>query len=123
MTPKPVIAFDWYRSFIEFLVNSDAHIWLSKIIIFGELAIALGLILGASTGLAGSSAADELELHYGRVRVHQWYAVRDCNVVSWRGEMPDGLGLTARCCLCWARRGKAAACFVAFEPRKQLERH
>ena len=52
MTPKPVIAFDWYRSFIEFLVNSGAHTWLSKVIIFGELAIALGLILGAFTGLA-----------------------------------------------------------------------
>jgi thiosulfate dehydrogenase [quinone] large subunit len=52
MTPRPVIAFDWYRSFIEFLVNSDAHIWLSKVIIFGELAVAIGLILGAFTGLA-----------------------------------------------------------------------
>jgi thiosulfate dehydrogenase [quinone] large subunit len=52
MTPKPVIAFDWYRAFIEFLVNSEAHIWFSKIIIFGELAIALGLILGAFTGIA-----------------------------------------------------------------------
>jgi thiosulfate dehydrogenase (quinone) large subunit len=52
MTPKPVIAFDWYRSFIEFLANSGAHAWFSKIIIFGELAVALGLILGAFTGLA-----------------------------------------------------------------------
>ncbi len=52
MAPKPVIAFDWYRSFIEFLVNSDAHTWLSKVIIFGELAIALGLILGAFTAFA-----------------------------------------------------------------------
>jgi thiosulfate dehydrogenase [quinone] large subunit len=52
MTPKPVIAFDWYRWFIEFLVNSDAQTWLSKVIIFGELAIALGLILGAFTGFA-----------------------------------------------------------------------
>src|SRR6476620_6239894 len=52
LTPKPVIAFDWYRSFIEFLVNSAAHSWLSKVVIFGELAIALGLILGAFTGLA-----------------------------------------------------------------------
>ena len=52
MTPKPVIAFDWYRSFIEFLANSGAHTWFSKIIVFGELAVALGLILGAFTGLA-----------------------------------------------------------------------
>jgi thiosulfate dehydrogenase [quinone] large subunit len=42
MTPKPVIAFDWYRSFIEFLVNSDAHVWLSKIMLF---AIATWLVL------------------------------------------------------------------------------
>jgi len=52
MTPKPVIAFDWYRSFIEFLANSGAHTWFSKVIIFGELAVALGLILGAFTGIA-----------------------------------------------------------------------
>jgi thiosulfate dehydrogenase [quinone] large subunit len=52
MTPKPVIAFDWYRSFIEFLVNAEAHTWFSKIIIFGELVVALGLILGAFVGLA-----------------------------------------------------------------------
>jgi thiosulfate dehydrogenase [quinone] large subunit len=51
MTPKPAIAFDWYRAFIEFLVNSEAHTWFSKIIIFGELAIALGLILGAFVGI------------------------------------------------------------------------
>src|ERR1051325_7862458 len=52
MTPKPVIAIDWYRSFIEFLANSGAHTWFSKIIIFGELAIALALVLGAFTGIA-----------------------------------------------------------------------
>jgi thiosulfate dehydrogenase (quinone) large subunit len=52
MTPKPAIAFDWYRSFIEFLVSVEAHTWFSKIIIFGELLVAIGLILGAFTGLA-----------------------------------------------------------------------
>ena len=52
MTPKPVIAVDWDRSFIEFLANSGSHPWFAKLIIFGELAIALGLILGAFTGLA-----------------------------------------------------------------------
>ena len=52
MMPKPVIAFDWYRSFIEFLMNAEAHTWFSKIIIFGELAIGAALILGAFTGIA-----------------------------------------------------------------------
>jgi bacterioferritin (cytochrome b1) len=39
-------------SFVKFLANSGAHTWFSKIIVFGELAVALGLILGAFTGLA-----------------------------------------------------------------------
>ncbi len=52
MTPKPAISFDWYRSFIEYLVNSEAHTWFSKIIIFAELAVAAGLILGAFVGVA-----------------------------------------------------------------------
>ena len=35
--------------------------------------------------------------------------------------MPDRSGLTAGSCPWWARRGKAAACFIAFEPWRQLE--
>lgn len=52
MTPKPAIAYDWYRGFIEYLVNAEAHTWFSKIIIFGELAVALALIVGAFVGVA-----------------------------------------------------------------------
>ena len=76
MTPKPAIAFDWYRSFIEFLVNAEAHTWFSKIIIFGELAVALGLILGALLGLAAFFwRADELEFHHGRIGFNERPAV------------------------------------------------
>jgi thiosulfate dehydrogenase (quinone) large subunit len=32
MTPKPAISFDWYRSFIEYLVNSEAHTWFSRLL-------------------------------------------------------------------------------------------
>jgi thiosulfate dehydrogenase [quinone] large subunit len=49
---KPVITFDWYRSFIQFLVDSHAEGWFSYVIVFGELAVGLGLILGAFVGLA-----------------------------------------------------------------------
>lgn len=52
MAPKPTITYDWYRGLIEFLVNAEAHTWFSKIVIFGELAIAAGLIVGAFVGLA-----------------------------------------------------------------------
>ncbi|MGH7795997.1 MAG: hypothetical protein ACREQ2_14080 [Candidatus Binatia bacterium] len=52
MTPKPVIAYDWYRGLIEYLVAIEAHTWFAKIIIFGELLVAAGLILGAFVGVA-----------------------------------------------------------------------
>jgi thiosulfate dehydrogenase [quinone] large subunit len=50
--PRPVITYDWYRSFIQLLVDTNAHVWFSKIVVFGELAVGLGLLLGAFTGIA-----------------------------------------------------------------------
>jgi len=52
MTPKPVIAVDWYRSFIQYMLDAGAYIWFSKIVIFGELLIGIALILGAFTAIA-----------------------------------------------------------------------
>jgi thiosulfate dehydrogenase [quinone] large subunit len=51
-TPKPVAAFDWYRGFLEFLLNTGAYTWFAKIVLFSEMAIGIALILGAFTGLA-----------------------------------------------------------------------
>lgn len=49
---QPVITYDWYRSFIQFLVGSNAAGWFSYVIVGGELAVGLGLILGAFVGIA-----------------------------------------------------------------------
>ena len=49
---KPVITYDWYRTFIQFLVDSNASVWFAKMIVFGELAIGLGLLVGAFVGIA-----------------------------------------------------------------------
>src|SRR5687767_9035383 len=49
---KPVIAYDWYRTFIQFLVDSGSHPWFAKMIVFGELAVGLGLVVGALVGVA-----------------------------------------------------------------------
>lgn len=49
---QPVITYDWYRGFIQFLVDSNAAGWFSYIIVGGELAVGLGLILGAFVGIA-----------------------------------------------------------------------
>jgi thiosulfate dehydrogenase [quinone] large subunit len=49
---RPPITFEWYRDFINMLLNNNAEGWFAYVIVFGELAIGLGLILGALTGIA-----------------------------------------------------------------------
>jgi thiosulfate dehydrogenase [quinone] large subunit len=50
--PRPLIAFDWYRDFIRLLLEAQAYTWFAKVVLFGELAVGVALILGAFTGLA-----------------------------------------------------------------------
>jgi thiosulfate dehydrogenase [quinone] large subunit len=54
---KPVITYDWYRGFIQFLIDSHLENIMGKVIAFGETAVGLGLILGAFTGIAAVSGA------------------------------------------------------------------
>jgi thiosulfate dehydrogenase [quinone] large subunit len=51
---KPLITFDWYRSFLQFLIDTNSAGWFSYVIVFGELAVGIGLILGAFVGLAAA---------------------------------------------------------------------
>jgi thiosulfate dehydrogenase (quinone) large subunit len=53
-TGAPVVTYDWYRSFLQFLVSIHAESWFSYVIVGGELAVGLGLILGAFVGLAAT---------------------------------------------------------------------
>jgi thiosulfate dehydrogenase (quinone) large subunit len=48
----PAITFTWYRDFITFLLNNHAESWFAYVITFGELAIGIGLLVGALTGAA-----------------------------------------------------------------------
>jgi thiosulfate dehydrogenase [quinone] large subunit len=50
--PRPVITYDWYRAFIQYLYDTQSWTWFAKVIVFGELAVGLGLLLGAFTGIA-----------------------------------------------------------------------
>ena len=52
---KPVITYDWYRAFIQLLVDTNSAGWFSYVIVGGEIAVGLGLILGAFVGLAAFS--------------------------------------------------------------------
>lgn len=54
---KPAITYDWYRGFIQFLIDSHAEVVMGKVIAFGETAVGIGLILGAFVGIAAVSGA------------------------------------------------------------------
>src|SRR4029079_3246743 len=49
---RPAITFEWYRDFLNILINNHAESWFAFLIVFGEIAIGLGLIAGALTGIA-----------------------------------------------------------------------
>jgi thiosulfate dehydrogenase [quinone] large subunit len=49
---RPPISFEWYRDFINFLLSGHHEGWFAVLITLGELAVGVGLILGALTGIA-----------------------------------------------------------------------
>jgi thiosulfate dehydrogenase [quinone] large subunit len=49
---RPPIAFDWYRNFIQFMLETESYTWFAKLIAFGEILIGIGLIAGAFVGIA-----------------------------------------------------------------------
>ena len=51
-TGRPAIAFDWYRTFIQVLLDAEAYTWFAKLVAYGELLVGIALILGAFTGIA-----------------------------------------------------------------------
>jgi thiosulfate dehydrogenase [quinone] large subunit len=51
-TGKPAISFDWYRSFLQTLLDAEAYTWFAPLVAYGELLIGIALILGAFTGIA-----------------------------------------------------------------------
>jgi len=51
-TGRPAITFDWYRAFLQFMLNAQAYTWFAKLVAYGEFLIGIGLILGAFTGIA-----------------------------------------------------------------------
>jgi thiosulfate dehydrogenase [quinone] large subunit len=51
-TGRPPITFDWYRSFIQMLLDAQAWTWFARLVAYGELLIGIALVLGAFTGIA-----------------------------------------------------------------------
>ena len=49
---RPPITYEWYRDFINVLLAGHHETWFAWLITLGEIAIGLGLLVGALTGIA-----------------------------------------------------------------------
>ena len=49
---RPAISFEWYRTFLQSLLDSGSYTWFSKLVVAGELIVGIALILGLFTGIA-----------------------------------------------------------------------
>lgn len=54
---RPPIAFDWYRSFIQGMLDAGMYTWFSKLIVASEILVGIALILGAFVGIAAFAGA------------------------------------------------------------------
>jgi thiosulfate dehydrogenase (quinone) large subunit len=49
---KPQITYDWYRAFIQFMLDNGWYSWFAPLVAFGEFMIGAALIVGAFVGIA-----------------------------------------------------------------------
>ena len=49
---KPLINYDWYRSFLQFLLDHQSYVWFGKLVSIGEFLVGVALILGIFVGFA-----------------------------------------------------------------------
>jgi thiosulfate dehydrogenase [quinone] large subunit len=50
------VKYDWYRSFLQGLLDSGSYTWFAKVVAFGETAVGIALIIGAFVGVAAFMA-------------------------------------------------------------------
>lgn len=56
-TGSPPITYDWYRGFLQAMLDGGHYTWFAKVIMFGELAVGVALIVGAFVGVAAMFGA------------------------------------------------------------------
>src|SRR5450432_101612 len=56
-TGHPAITFDWYRSFIQGMLDSGSYVWFAKLVACGEFLVGVALIVGAFVGIVAFLAA------------------------------------------------------------------
>lgn len=54
-TGRAPVAYDWYRVFLQEMLEGGHYTWFAKLVAVGELAVGIALILGLLTGVAAVS--------------------------------------------------------------------
>jgi len=49
---RPPITYDWFRQFLQYMLDNQWYTWFAKLVAWGEVLIGLGLIVGALVGIA-----------------------------------------------------------------------
>ena len=51
-TGRPPIAYDWFRQFLQYMLDNGWYTWFAKLVAWGEVLVGLALLLGALVGLS-----------------------------------------------------------------------
>jgi thiosulfate dehydrogenase [quinone] large subunit len=51
-TGRPPIAYDWYREFLQFMLDRELYGIFGKLVALGEVAVGIALLIGLFTGIA-----------------------------------------------------------------------
>lgn len=49
---RPAITYNWYRDFLQYMLDHEWYTWFAKLVAIGEVLVGLGLIVGALVGIA-----------------------------------------------------------------------
>jgi thiosulfate dehydrogenase [quinone] large subunit len=49
---RPPITYDWFRQFLQYMLDNGWYSWFAKLVAWGEVLVGLALLLGALVGLA-----------------------------------------------------------------------
>jgi thiosulfate dehydrogenase [quinone] large subunit len=49
---RPPITYDWFRQFLQYMIDNGWYTWFAKLIAWGEVLVGLGLLVGALVGIA-----------------------------------------------------------------------
>lgn len=51
-TGRPPITYDWFRQFLQYMLDNGWYTWFAKLVAWGEVLVGLGLLVGALVGIA-----------------------------------------------------------------------